>query len=59
MDYFLDDPTGSRRFMCVRIKAVDKAWIETQRDQLWAEAVSMYKRGTPWWCPVADKRRRE
>ena len=58
-DYFLDDPTGSRRFMCARIKTVDKAWIEDNRDQLWAEAVSMYRRGVPWWWPVEEKRRLE
>jgi predicted P-loop ATPase len=59
MDYFLDDPTGSRRFMCARIKTVDKDWIDANRDQLWAEAVSMYKRGVAWWWPLEEKRRLE
>lgn len=58
-DYFLDDPTGSRRFMCVKVRAVNKEWIEANRDQLWAEAVSLYRQGVPWWWPLEEKRRLE
>lgn len=53
---FLDDDTGSRRFWCVRVGAsVDVEMLATQRDQLWAEARSLYDRGEPWWLDAADE----
>lgn len=48
---FVDDPTGMRRFMplCVRGDgAMDVAIVTSERDQLWAEAVAMYRDGLPW-----------
>jgi predicted P-loop ATPase/phage/plasmid primase-like uncharacterized protein len=58
------DETGARRFWPVACKSVDLQWIKESRDQLFAEAVKLYKAGTPWWdIPVdmakdeQDKRR--
>lgn len=49
-DTFLHDPTGSRRFWCVRVAAkIDTARVEAERDQLWAEAVAAYDAGEIWW----------
>ena len=45
---FLDDPTGSRRFWPVRVAAPDLVGIEADRDQLWAEAVVLYRAQEPW-----------
>lgn len=40
-DDWLRDPTGNRRFWPVRChKHADIAWIEANRDQLWAEAAA-------------------
>lgn len=44
-DEFLGDPTGSRRFWPVRVGAEVRRWeIGEDRDQLWAEAMSCYRR---------------
>lgn len=48
-EQFLNDPTGSRRFVPVRVTQVDLAWIAEFRDQIWAEAVALYKAGEAWW----------
>lgn len=43
---FLSDPTGNRRFWIVRLKSVD--WNYSRKidpRQLWAQAVSFYRRG--------------
>ncbi len=47
-DDFLGDPTGSRRFWCVRVGASRIAELTADRDQLWAEAVTAFQRGLPW-----------
>jgi hypothetical protein len=53
---FLNDPTGERRFWPVVTREgelVDIAWLERNREQLWAEAVHYYIAGERWWF---DKR---
>lgn len=45
---FLNDPTGSRRFVPIAIGSVDLAWLAASRDQLWAEAVVRFHRGEIW-----------
>lgn len=50
-DEFLDDPTGARRFWPVRVGetgALRPDLIAVERDQLWAEALMMYRKGEPW-----------
>jgi hypothetical protein len=47
---FLTDPTGNRRYWIVEAPAaIDTAWITAHRDQLWAEAVVVFRREGYWW----------
>jgi predicted P-loop ATPase len=44
--------TGNRRVWPFWLDGpVDVAAIESDRDQLWAEAVHLYRTGYPWWLP--------
>lgn len=48
-DEFLADDTGERRWLPVRVGTVDADAIARDRDQLWAEAVVLFKReGLRW-----------
>lgn len=50
-DYLRDD-TGGRRFLPVAVPnggAIDVAAIDAQRDQLWAEAVHLFRQGFEYW----------
>ncbi len=48
-DEFLADDTGERRWLPVDVGVVDVAGIERDRDQLWAEAIVLFKRdGVQW-----------
>ena len=48
-DQFLNDPTGSRRFVPVRVTKVNLPWLAEFRDQVWAEAVVRFRAGEMWW----------
>lgn len=46
---FLSDPTGSRRFMSCTLTRMD--WVyskEVDINQLWAQAVVLFRNGEPW-----------
>lgn len=47
-EQYLRDDTGNRRFLPVTVGAIDLAGIRRDRDQLWAEARTLYERGEPW-----------
>lgn len=42
---YLKDPTGNRRYWPVKVEAVDYVRLREDVDQLWAEALQVYKSG--------------
>jgi len=44
----LSDPTGSRRFMVVHLLRIDHNYTEVDVNQVWAQAVVLYRAGEPW-----------
>jgi predicted P-loop ATPase len=54
-DSYLKDETGGRRFLPIRCDSkIDVDAIKRDKNQLWAEAVSLYEAGTPWWITDAE-----
>ena len=48
-DNWAGDETGARRFWPIRCGAIDIAALAHDRDQLWAEALSLFSDGANWW----------
>lgn len=52
---YLKDPTGARRIWPFRCHGmIDCKGFEQVRDQLWAEAVHLFKMGMPWWLETPE-----
>ena len=48
-DEYLKDYTGNRRYWPVRCEYINLEWVREFRDQLWAEAVYLFKSGVTHW----------
>ena len=46
---YLTDNTGNRRYWPVSVTQIDMDGIREKRDQLWAEAMDLYRNGARWW----------
>jgi putative DNA primase/helicase len=48
-DQWNPDPTGGRRFWPIACGAIELGYLGDQREQLFAEAVAVYKQTGDWW----------
>lgn len=46
---YLKDPTGGRRFWPVETTYIDIERLKIDAQQIWAEALHLYKQGVKWW----------
>lgn len=46
---YLKDESGNRRYWPVAVARCDKDELKADRDQIWAEAVELYRRGEAWY----------
>jgi putative DNA primase/helicase len=53
-DTWQTDDTGGRRFWPVEAAQVNLEFLSDNRNQLFAEAVALYKAGRSWWDIDAD-----
>ncbi len=55
-DAYLADPTGARRFWPCKCGVISLKAIIRDRDQFWAEAVHLFKKGEQWWLNKEEEK---
>jgi putative DNA primase/helicase len=58
-DDWLTDETGARRFWPAEVLSVDLGKLREDRDQLFAEAVAMFRAGDTWWGMPEDEAKQQ
>jgi predicted P-loop ATPase len=53
---YLRDATGNRRILPIECQFANVAWVEANRDQLWAEAAAREAAGEATWLDTAEAR---
>lgn len=57
---FLTDPTGNRRFVIINIDHIDFRYSKEMRaEQLWAQAMALYKKGEQWRLTAEEERQQK
>jgi predicted P-loop ATPase len=56
-DSYLRDETGGRRYWGTACGTINLELLKHDRDQLWAEAVVMFKRGDRYWPTEEDEKK--
>lgn len=56
-DGYLDDPTGNRRYWPAYCTRIDMEGIHRDKEQLWAEAVTLYRVGEKVWMDTPQLKR--
>lgn len=51
---YLKDDSGNRRFLPVTCGYIALDELAADREQLWAEALAEYRKGTPWWVRAGE-----
>jgi len=51
---YLTDYTGNRRYWPIVTGEIDLDALRTDREQVWAQALSEYRDGVPWWPATAE-----
>jgi predicted P-loop ATPase len=56
---FLRDTTGNRRFLTIRLARIDWGYTQLDVNQLWAQAVALFRAGEPWRLTASEREMRD